>query len=80
MGFTNPEISTLMGAHSVGKMDSHCNYMPRLTLSFEGKMEPLNSGYAGKWDNTFALLDNTYYSQIVNRPWVRFTVDETTVS
>ena len=42
-----------------------------------GKMEPLNTGYAGKWDRTFAQLDNIYFSQIIDRPWKRFTVDET---
>jgi len=44
-----------------------------------GKMEPLNTGYAGKWDRTFAQLDNLYFDQILNKPWVRFSVDETTV-
>jgi hypothetical protein len=43
-----------------------------------GKMEPHNSGYAGKWDRTFAALDNLYFNQIINKPWERFTVDETT--
>jgi len=44
-----------------------------------GKMEPHNTGYAGKWDRTFAQLDNLYYDQILNKPWERFTVDEKTV-
>jgi len=44
-----------------------------------GKMEPHNTGYAGKWDRTFSLLDNIYFSQIINKPWERFTVDEKTV-
>lgn len=43
-----------------------------------GKMEPHNTGYAGKWDRTFALLDNLYFSQIINKPWERFIVDEKT--
>merc|ERR1712153_128628 len=43
-----------------------------------GKMEPLNTGYAGKWDRTFAQLDNVYFEQILDRPWFRFDVDETT--
>jgi hypothetical protein len=43
-----------------------------------GKMEPHNSGYAGKWDRTFAALDNIYFTNIINKPWERFTVDETT--
>lgn len=43
-----------------------------------GKMEPHNTGYAGKWDRTFAMLDNLYFSQIINKPWERFTVDEKT--
>lgn len=43
-----------------------------------GKMEPHNTGYAGKWDRTFSLLDNLYYQQIINKPWERFTVDEKT--
>ena len=42
-----------------------------------GKMEPHNSRYAGKWDRTFSLLDNLYFNQILNKPWERFTVDET---
>lgn len=43
-----------------------------------GKMEPHNTGYAGKWDRTFSLLDNMYFSQIINKPWERFKVDEKT--
>eukprot|EP00656_Telonema_subtile_P001315 TRINITY_DN1059_c0_g1_i9.p1 TRINITY_DN1059_c0_g1~~TRINITY_DN1059_c0_g1_i9.p1 ORF type:complete len:342 (-),score=82.27 TRINITY_DN1059_c0_g1_i9:250-1275(-) len=43
-----------------------------------GKMEPLVTGYAGKWDRTFSQFDNIYYSQLLNRPWFRFDVDETT--
>jgi hypothetical protein len=43
-----------------------------------GKMEPHNTGYAGKWDRTFSLLDTEYFKQILNKPWERFTVDEKT--
>merc|ERR1712086_368293 len=43
-----------------------------------GKMEPLNTGYAGKWDRTFAQMDNIYFEQILDRPWFRFDVDEST--
>jgi len=44
-----------------------------------GRMDPHVTGHAGVWDDTMSLLDSAYYNTILNRPWVRFQVDETTV-
>jgi len=43
-----------------------------------GRMDPHVAGHAGAWDNTMSLLDSAYYDTMLNRPWVRFQVDETT--
>jgi len=43
-----------------------------------GRMDPHVAGHAGVWDGSMSLLDGAYYDDMINRPWVRFKVDETT--
>jgi len=53
MGFTQLEITALMGAHTLGRADADA------------------SGYDGAWVVSSSTFDNTYYSDILRRPWVR---------
>jgi len=53
MGFTQLEITALMGAHTLGRADADA------------------SGYDGAWVVSSSTFDNTYYSDIIRRPWVR---------
>ena len=55
MGFTQREVTALMGAHTLGRADA------------------ADSGYDGVWVRNSASWDNTYYRDILQRPWVRET-------
>lgn len=55
MGFSQREITALMGAHTLGRADT------------------AESGYDGAWVNRNFDFDNSYYRDIIGRPWVRET-------
>lgn len=55
MGFTQTDITALMGAHTLGRADSK------------------DSGYDGTWVRSSATFDNSYYNDIIRRPWNRET-------
>jgi hypothetical protein len=55
MGFSQRDITALMGAHTLGRADT------------------AESGYDGAWVNRNFDFDNSYYRDIIGRPWVRET-------
>lgn len=58
-GFTRREITALLGSHTFGKLES------------------FNAGYSGGWipPTERATFNNLYYVVMLNRPWVKTTVE-----